>query len=103
MKKVIGWTILSAIAIGIIVWITSEIISFSYSEWSFFIGLGISVILFSFNSRGGMLSKGATYEASETSWKIQKDEEMKVNVGAVFYGSVLFTFISFISMIITYF
>jgi hypothetical protein len=103
VKKVIGGTIISAIVIAIIVWGASVILSFSYSEWSFFIGLGISVVLFFFNSSGGVLSKGLTMEASEASWKIQKDNEMKTNVGPVFYGSMLFTIISFILMSITYF
>jgi hypothetical protein len=69
----------------------------------FFIGLGLSIKLFFFNSSGGALSKGANFEVSEANWKIQKDNEMKTNVGAVFYGSVLFTILSFILMMITYF
>jgi hypothetical protein len=103
LKKVIGKSFVSAAVIALIVWVASIIFSFSYSEWSFFIGLGLSVVLFFFNSSGGALSKGATLEASEAGWKIQKDNELKTNVGAVFYGSVLFTVISLFLMIITYF
>lgn len=89
--------------IAFCIWIGSLIFSFSYGEWSFFIGLGLTVGLFFFNSSGGTLSKGATLEASEAGWKIQKEDELKTNVGAVFYGAVLFTLISMIFMIITYF
>ncbi|MCP3740973.1 hypothetical protein [Rossellomorea sp. BNER] len=103
MKKLIGWSIVSSIGIGLIVWVASNVFSFSYGEWSFFIGLGLSVVLFFLNSSGGMFSKGTTFEASEAMWKIQKDIEQKTNVGAVFYGSVLFTIISFIMMMIMYF
>ncbi|SFE07800.1 hypothetical protein SAMN05216238_10813 [Lentibacillus persicus] len=104
MKKVISWSILSSIIIGLVVWVTSIIFTFSYSEWSFFIGLALSVVLFFFNSSGGALSKGATLEASESGWKIQKENnELKVNVGVVFYGSVLYTIISLIIKIILYF
>jgi hypothetical protein len=103
MKKVIGKTILSAIIIGILVWGASYIFSFSYGEWSFFIGLGLSVVIFFFNSSGGTLSKVTNLHASESVWKIQKDNELKANVGAVFYGSVLFTISSLIAMIIFYF
>ncbi|WEG14468.1 hypothetical protein PU629_08970 [Pullulanibacillus sp. KACC 23026] len=103
MKKIMSLSILSAFIIGIIVWVASLIFSFSYSGWGFFIGLGLSVVIFLANSSGGPLSNFATLEASETSWKIQKDDnEMRVNVGAVFYGSVLYTIVSFIVMVITY-
>lgn len=73
MKKVIVKTMFSAIIIGILVWVTSFIFSFSYGEWSLFIGLGLSVVIFFFNSSGGTLSKVATHHASESVWKIQKD------------------------------
>ncbi|MGR3763112.1 hypothetical protein [Rossellomorea sp. NS-SX7] len=103
MNKIIGKSLLSAITIALLIWGASVIFSFSYGEWSFFIGLGIAVVLFFFNSSGGTLSKGATLGASAAGWKIQKDNELKANVGAVFYGSVLFTVVSFVLMIITYF
>lgn len=103
MKKNISWSLVTASLIGLMVWGASSIFSFSYGEWSFFIGLALSVILFFFNSSGGVLSKVTTYEASESVWKIQKDTELKSNVGAVFYGSVLYTIISLIAMIFLYF
>ncbi|MGM0852493.1 MAG: hypothetical protein ACQEWI_07765 [Bacillota bacterium] len=104
MKKFITRTsLVTAAILAIGIWIGSLLFSFSYGEWSFFIGLGITVGLFFFNSSGGALSKGAALEASEAGWKIQKDNELKTNVGSVFYGSVLFTLTSLIFMIITYF
>ncbi len=104
MKKILQRTIITAIIIGAIVWVASEIIPFSYSEWSFFVGLGITLILFLFNSSGGFLSKGATLEASESTWQVQKDNnELKVNVGGVFYGAVLYTIVSLIVMVVIYF
>ncbi|WP_423410302.1 hypothetical protein AABM38_10395 [Heyndrickxia sp. MSNUG] len=103
MKKVILWSIITAIIIGLVVWVVSKIIPFSYAEWSFFIGLGLSVILFFFSSSGGLSSKGATFEASQAGWKIQKDDELKVNVGGVFYGAVLYTIVSLVIMIVIYF
>ncbi|WRP07241.1 hypothetical protein U9J35_03480 [Rossellomorea aquimaris] len=104
MKKfVTRKSIVTAAILAIAIWIGSLLFTFSYGEWSFFIGLGIAVGLFFFNSSGGALSKGATLEASEAGWKIQKDNELKANVGSVFYGAVLFTLISLIFMIVTYF
>ncbi len=104
MKKSLRWAIITAIIIGVVVWIASEIIPFSYSEWSFFIGLGLTVLLFFFNSSGGPLTAGATLEASQSVWKIQKEKnELKVNVGGVFYGAVLYTLVSLVSMLIIYF
>ncbi|KAA0566732.1 hypothetical protein F0342_01385 [Bacillus sp. CH30_1T] len=104
MKKFITRTsLVTAAILAIGIWIGSLLFSFSYGEWSFFIGLGITVGLFFFNSSGGALSKGATLEASEAGWKIQKDNELKANVGSVFYGAVLFTLISFVIMMVTYF
>lgn len=103
MKKVIGFSLLFAIVIGLIIWAASAIISFSYSEWSFLIGLGITIVIYFFNSSGGALSKAATFEASESSWKIQKSDEMKIDVGVVFYGSLLYTIFSLVLMIIKYF
>lgn len=103
MKKVILWSIISSIIIGVVVWVVSEIIPFSYNEWSFFIGLGLSVILFFFSSSGGLTSKGTTFEASQASWKIQEDDDLIVNVGGVFYGAVLYTIVSLVIMIVIYF
>ncbi|MRG85905.1 hypothetical protein [Salinibacillus xinjiangensis] len=104
MKKIIIQSLISAVILGVIVWIASFIFSFSYGEWSFFIGLGFSVVIFFFSSSGGALSKVANLEASESSWKIQKDNnDLKANVGTIFYGSVLYTIISFIVMVILFF
>lgn len=104
MKKIVLWSIITSIIIGAVVWIVSEIVPFSYSEWSFFIGLGITIIMLLFNSSGGILSKGAALEASESTWKVQKESnELKVNVGGVFYGALLYTIISFVVMIFIYF
>jgi hypothetical protein len=101
-KKIIG-TLLSAGVFALLVWAASKVLSFSYMEWSFFIGLAVSVVLFFFNSSGGALSKAATLDASTAGWKIQKDNDLKANVGFVFYGAALFTVVSFIMMMITYF
>lgn len=103
MKKNIIGTIISAGVIGILVWIATMVLSISYMDWSFFIGLAISVVLFFFNSSGGALSKGATLDASTAGWKVQQDNELKANVGFVFFGAVLYTIVSFIMMIITYY
>ncbi|TYR74233.1 hypothetical protein FZC79_15585 [Rossellomorea vietnamensis] len=103
MKKNIIGTIISAGVIGILVWIAAMVLSISYMDWSFFIGLAISVVLFFFNSSGGVLSKGATLDASTAGWKVQPDNELKANVGFVFFGAVLYTIVSFIMMIITYY
>jgi hypothetical protein len=104
MKKIIVWSILSALIIGIIVWCASVIFSFSYADWSFLIGLGLSVVIFFFNSSGGGLSNLATGESSEAIWKIQKDDNTpRANVGAIFYGSVLYTIFTLIVMTISYF
>ncbi|MBN8210577.1 hypothetical protein JI666_17620 [Bacillus sp. NTK071] len=103
LKKVIGRSLLSTIILGLIVWAASALFSFSYLEWSFLIGLAISVVLYFFNSSGGLLSKGTNFEASQAGWKIQSDNELKVNVGAVFYGAVLYTIISLVVTIITYY
>ncbi|WP_456270963.1 hypothetical protein [Bacillus sp. AK031] len=105
MKKNILGTVISALVIALLVWIASKVLSFSYVDWSFFIGLGISVIVFFFNSRGGVMSKGATLEASEAAWKVQKDNgnELEAEVGYIFYGSLLFTIVSLVWMLITYF
>ncbi len=103
MKKMIVWSILSAFTIGIIVWVASFIIPFSYVAWSWIIGLGLSVVIFFFNSSGGPSSAMANFEASEASGGIQKDNELRANVGAFFYGSVLYTIISLIYMVISYY
>ncbi|WP_409293141.1 hypothetical protein [Peribacillus sp. SCS-37] len=103
MKKTILWSFITAIIIGVVVWVASNVIPFTYSEWSFFIGLGLTIIIFFFNSSGGYFSKGATLEASQSSWQVQKDNnELKANVGGVFYGSVLYTVVNLILMTIMY-
>src|SRR5699024_11959075 len=89
MKKIIGRSILSSIIIAIVVWIASIIFTFSYGQWSFFIGLTLSVVLFFFNSSGGVLSKGATLEAGASGWKKQIErKEMRAEGGGVLYVSV---------------
>lgn len=101
MKNFFVKILIIALVIALIVWLASVIFSFSYSEWSFFIGLGLTIILLFFNSSGGTTM--ANYEASEAIWKIQKNEDLKINVGVVFYGSVLYTVAGFIVMIFVYF
>lgn len=103
MKKNVSLSIVTSILIALLTWLASIIFSFSYGEWSFFIGLGLCVILFFFNSSGGPLSKVANQHASESVWKVQKDNEMTTSVGPVFYGTVLYTTSGFIVMLILYF
>lgn len=104
MKKTIRWAIITALIIALAVWIASEVIPFSYTEWSFFIGLAVTGIVFVFNSSGGFLSKNLTLDLSVTVLKVQKDHnEFKLNAGGVFYGAVLYTFVSFIVMLAVYF
>ncbi|MGF2616160.1 hypothetical protein ACQUWN_11215 [Rossellomorea aquimaris] len=103
MKKNLVGTLISAVVIGLLVWIATMALPISYMDWSFFIGLALSVVLFFFNSSGGVLSKAATLDASTAGWKVQQDNELKANVGFVFYGAVLYTIVSFVVMIITYY
>ncbi|WP_226659029.1 hypothetical protein [Pseudalkalibacillus hwajinpoensis] len=103
MKKDIGKSIVASLLIGLIVWAASAFFSFSYVNWSFLIGIGLSVILYLFNSSGGVLSNATNFEASQAGWKIQSERDMKVNVGAVFYGVVLYTMISLILTIIAFY
>ena len=98
MKKVIGKTVLVSLVIGIIVWIASLIFSFSYSQWGFYIGLGLTLVLLIFNTSGGTTM--ANFEASESIWKIQKNDDLKINVGVVFYGAILYTVVSLIPLIL---
>ena len=101
LKKFIGMIFITALIIAFLVWIASIIFSFSYSEWGFFIGIGLTIVILFLNSSGGTTM--GNYEASLSMWKIQKDEDLKVNVGVVFYGSVLYSINSFILMVFTYF
>lgn len=103
MKKTVVWAICTAIVMGLVVWTSSRLIPFSYTEYSFFIGLGVSIVLFFFSSSGGVFSRAATMDASEAVWKVQKVEKSKVTVGGLFYGTVLYTVISLIFMIALYF
>ena len=103
MKRQIGLTVLTAVVIAIIIWIASLIFTFPYIGWNFFIGLGLSVVLFFFNSSGGLMTKSSTLEASSGHKDyLNGNNNLKVNVGVVFYGSVLFTVICFLHMIILY-
>jgi len=103
MNKTAIGAICTAIVIGLVVWTASRLVPFSYNEYSFFIGLGASILLFFFSSSGGVFSRAATMDASEAVWKVQKVEKSKVSVGGVFYGTVLYTVISLILMIALYF
>lgn len=104
MKKIISWSLVTSIVIGLAVWIASVIVPFSYTEWSFFIGLGLTGILFFFNSSGGFSSKNATLAVSQSVWKVQKDDnELKFYGGGVFFGSVLYTVVSLVVMLVVYF
>lgn len=103
MNKTAIWAICTAIIMGLVVWTASRLVPFSYTEYSFFIGLGASILLFFFSSSGGVFSRAATMDASEAVWKVQKVEKSKVTVGGLFYGTVLYTVISLIFMIALYF
>jgi hypothetical protein len=100
LKKALGKVLVISVVIALIVWLASVIFSFSYSEWSFFIGLGITIVLLFLNSSGG--TSIANFEASESMWKIQKSDDLKINVGVVFYGSALYTVVSLIIMIVIF-
>lgn len=102
MKKILLRSLMFAVFIGVVVWAASLLFHFSFSEWGFIIGFGLSVFLYFFNSSGGPLSSGANFEASQAGWKIQSDNEFKVNVGAFFYGSLLFTIASLVMTVIVY-
>ncbi|KQU63181.1 hypothetical protein ASG66_01865 [Bacillus sp. Leaf406] len=103
MKKTVVLATCTAIVMGLVVWTSSRLVPFSYTEYSFFIGLGVSIVLFFFSSSGGVFSRAATMDASEAVWKVQKVEKSKVSVGGVFYGTVLYTVMSLILMIALYF
>ncbi|MEW4326904.1 hypothetical protein Q0N12_09540 [Rossellomorea marisflavi] len=103
MNKTAIWAICTAIVMGLVVWTASRLVPFSYNEYSFFIGIGASILLFFFSSSGGVFSRAATMDASEAVWKVQKVEKSKVTVGGLFYGTVLYTVISQIFMIALYF
>lgn len=94
MKKFIGKIVMTSLVIALIIWVASLVFSFSYMDYSFFIGGGLTIILFFANMSGG--TPLSNYEASEAIWKIQKTEDIKINVGVVFYSSLLYTVVSFI-------
>ena len=45
LKKFIGMIFITALIIAFLVWIASIIFSFSYSEWGFFIGIGLTIVI----------------------------------------------------------
>ena len=94
MKKFMGKIVMNSLVIALIIWVASIVFYFSYMDYSFFIDGAFTVILFFANMSGG--TPLSNYEASEAIWKIQKTEDIKINVGAVFYGSLLYTVMSFI-------
>ncbi|MGD7042985.1 hypothetical protein [Jeotgalibacillus proteolyticus] len=103
MKKTITWSLITAVAVGLIVWAASTLVPFSYGEWSFFIGLGLTVFFFFFSGSGGFLSRIATFQASASVGKVQEDNKHNAYLGGIFYGLVLYTVVSLIVMLIIYF
>ncbi|MDG5471183.1 hypothetical protein P6709_05440 [Jeotgalibacillus sp. ET6] len=103
MKKSIALSVITAAVVGLLIWAASTLVPFSYGEWSFFIGLGLTVLFFFFSGSGGFLSKMATFQASATVGKVQEDNEHNAYLGGIFYGLVLYTFVSLIVMLIIYF
>jgi hypothetical protein len=102
MRMTVLGTIVTAAIVSILVWFGSMLFLFPYTEWCFFIGFTLSIIVFFFSSSGGITSQMANLSASRAYGKVQKDNELKVNVGFVFYGIVLFTVVSLFVQIITY-
>ncbi|MCA1010662.1 hypothetical protein [Halobacillus halophilus] len=103
MKRVIQQSVVSAFVIGLLVWVASLLVPFSYLDWSFFIGLGLSVVFFLFNSSGGALTKGVNFAAALSVFQRQEEEELKTDVGGVFFGAVLYTLVSLITWLFVYF
>ncbi len=93
---------MTAVVIGVVVWIASLLVPFSYNVWSFFIGLGLSVVFFLSNSSGGAISKGANYAAALSTFQHQEEQELKTNLGGVFFGAVLYTLVSLVTTIVFY-
>jgi hypothetical protein len=102
MKRNLIGTFITAAVLSLVVWIGSLLLLFSYIEWSFFIGFTLCIILFFFNSSGGITSRMANFSASRSYGKVQNDNELKANLGFVFYGVVLFTVVSLALQIVTY-
>jgi len=101
--RIIRHSVVSALLIGLVVWIASLFVPFSYLDWSFFIGMGLSVVIFLFNSSGGSLAKGVNFAAALSVFQRQEEEELKTNLGGVFFGAVLYTLVSLITMIFVYY
>ncbi|MBM7579671.1 hypothetical protein [Jeotgalibacillus terrae] len=102
LKKLLLWSIVTAVLIGIVVWIGSLIIPYSYVEWSFFIGVGLTAVLLFFSSSGGFLSGGLTFEASQAVGRVEKNEGFKAYIGVLFYGASLYTVVSLVMTIAIY-
>ncbi|UOQ45621.1 hypothetical protein MUN89_06710 [Halobacillus salinarum] len=101
MKTTILYSVISAALIGLFVWLISKALHFSFQEWAFFIGLGITTVLLFFNSSGGLHTRWTNFGYSITHGR-QQEEDWKIDVGVLFYGSLIFTTASLVLMVIAY-
>ncbi|WP_156969562.1 hypothetical protein [Jeotgalibacillus campisalis] len=103
MKKTVVWSLITAAGVALAVWAASIFVPFSYGEWSFFIGLGLTIFLFFFSGSGGFFSRIATFNASASIGKVQDDNQFSAYLGGIFYGLLLYTVISLVLMLFLYF
>ncbi|WP_026695695.1 hypothetical protein [Peribacillus kribbensis] len=71
----------------------------SFSEISFFIGLGITLVIYVFSSNGGIFSdylKTMVRSDSDVIWVEGKEEDTSFHPSWLFLGSVIFTTFSLV-------
>ncbi|MFQ3544621.1 hypothetical protein Q7A53_11065 [Halobacillus rhizosphaerae] len=101
MKVTVLFSTISGIIIWLLVWTSSLIFNFSFEDWAFFIGIGLSALLLFFNSSGGLHTRMTNF-GTDIQHGRQQEVVWKLDVGVIFYGSLLFTAVSLVIMVISY-
>lgn len=102
MKRIISGLITIVVLVGV-TFIVSIITNTTFFDFSFGVGLVMSVIIWFYTSKGGFTSTftDETMQIQSTNWKIKK-EKHTFNPNIAFYTAVFYTLISIVCTFIYY-
>ena len=102
MKRIRSGLITLLVLVGIN-YIVSKSTNTNFIDFSFGIGLIMSVIIWFFTSKGGFVSKYAdvTMQSDTTNWKM-RNEEHRFHPNVAFYSAILYTIISIVLTFVYY-
>ncbi|WP_242218676.1 hypothetical protein [Bacillus cereus group sp. BfR-BA-01380] len=101
MKKGLGLLATIIIEAGI-VYVLSKILGWSFIDLTFFAGICFVIITYYFSSKGGFSSNSVRLQAQARFGIKVEEEEFELRVDPILIGSIVYTILSLILVVISY-